>query len=109
MAGAATGNRRKWPRQPVTLPAQYFIKNQSPNYQDCTILNLSRNGAEVLFPSFEYLKTKGVIFLDLFMPQSLKQLTLRGELKTKRRNSTGLVGGIQFLSLLREDLLNRLK
>jgi hypothetical protein len=109
MTGEATVNRRKWPRQTVQLPAQYFIKNQSPKYQGCTVLNLSRNGAAVLFPAYEYLKAKGVIFLELIVPKTFQQLTLRGELKAKTRNSTGLIGGIQFLSLLREDLLNRLK
>lgn len=108
MAATITKNRRKWPRQPVLLPAQYFIKNQSPKYQDCTVINLSRNGAAVLFPTFEFLRAKGEVFLEVIVPKSFQQLTLRGELKTRLRNSTGLIGGIQFVSPLREELFSRL-
>jgi hypothetical protein len=103
------GNRRKWPREAVQIPAQYFIKNQSTKYQDCTVINLSRNGAAVLFPVYEFLQAKVPIFLDLMVPRTVQQLSIRGELKIKYRNRSGLVGGIQFASLLQEDIFSKFK
>jgi len=101
-------NRRKWHRKTVQIPAQYFIKNQSTRYLDCTVIILSRNGAAVLFPTYEFLKTKAAVFLDLMVPKTFQQLTLRGELKIKYRSQSGLVGGIQFESLLQEDMFCKL-
>ncbi len=103
------GNRRKWPREAVQIPAQYFIKNQSTKYQDCTVINLSRNGAAVLFPVYEFLQAKVPIFLDLLVPRTVQQLSIRGELKIKYRNRSGLVGGIQFATLLQEDIFRKFK
>jgi hypothetical protein len=101
-------NRRQWRRKTVQIPAQYFIKNQSKRYLDCTVINLSRNGAAVQFPTFELLKAKAAIFLDIMVPKTFQQLTLRGELKIKYRNQTGLIGGIKFESLLQEDMFSKL-
>ncbi len=109
MIGTIKVNRRKWPRELVQLPAQYFIKNQSTKYQDCTVINLSRNGAAVRFPAYVYLKEKAIVFLNLIVPKSFQQLTLRGEVKTKYRSQSSLVGGIQFVALLQEDTFGKLK
>jgi hypothetical protein len=108
MANEIKVNRRRWHRKPVQIPAQYFIKNQSTRYLDCTVISLSRNGAAVLFPTYEFLKAKVFIFIDIMVPKTLQKLTLRGELKTKHRNQSGLVGGIQFVNLLQEDMFSKL-
>jgi hypothetical protein len=102
-------NRRKWPREAVQIPAQYFIKNQSTKYQDCTVINLSRNGAAVLFPAYEFLQAKVPVFLDLMVPRTVQQLSIKGELKIKYRIRSGLVGGIQFATLLQEEMFRKLK
>jgi hypothetical protein len=100
--------RRKWPREPVQLPAQYFIKNQSDKYQDCKVVNISRNGAAVVFPAYEFLKEKFYVFIDLIVPKSLQQLTLRGEVRIRYRENGGLIGGIQFDALVAEPVYNKL-
>ena len=92
----------------MQLPAQYFIKGQSAKYLDCTIINLSRSGATVLFPPNELLKVKAAIFFELPIPKTCEQLTIKGELKSKHKSEDGLVYGIQFESLLPEDMFAKL-
>jgi hypothetical protein len=100
--------RRKWPREAVELPAQYFIKNQSQAYKDCKVLSISRNGAAVLFPAYEFVKEKLQVFLDLIVPKTFQQVTVRGQVRIRYRKPGGLVGGIQFDSLLPEHTFRKL-
>ena len=101
-------NPRKWHRAAVQLPAQYFIKGQSSRYMDCTILNLSRSGAGVLFPLSEQLKSRASVFFELIVPNTFEQVTVRGELKNKNARNDGLVGGVEFVSLLPEEMFAKL-
>jgi hypothetical protein len=101
-------NRRHYRRENANLPAQYFIKKQSARYQQCTIVNLSRSGAGVLFPPRENLPTGAPVFLDVAVPKSFEQLTLRGEIKRNYRQGGDLYGGIKFEALLPESVFSRL-
>jgi hypothetical protein len=101
-------NLRRWCRAAVRLPAQYFIKGQSIRYMDCTILNISRNGAGVLFPDNEPLDAKSPIFIELKVPNTSEQMNIRGVVKNKSKRNDGCVGGIEFAFLLPEDMIARL-
>jgi hypothetical protein len=101
-------NPRKWHRASVHLPAQYFIKGESSRYMDCTIITLSRSGAGVLFPLSESLKARSSVFFELIVPKTFEQLTVRGELKNKNTRNDGLVGGVEFVSLLPEEMFAKL-
>jgi c-di-GMP-binding flagellar brake protein YcgR len=101
-------NRRKWHRESVKIQAQYFLKGQSLRYQDCTIVNLSRSGAGVLFPANSSFAVKTPIYLEIIIPQTTEQFTIRGEVKNKHTRKEGLVGGIQFETLLPENMLSKL-
>ena len=101
-------NPRKWHRAAVQLPAQYFIKGLSSRYMDCTIINISRKGAGVLFPLSEPLKERVAIFFELIVPKTCEQLSLKGELKNKNRRKEGFFGGIEFATLLPEEMFAKL-
>jgi hypothetical protein len=101
-------NRRKWSRETVRIPVQYFIKGESTRYKEGTIINISRSGAGVLFPLNEPLTIGAQVFLELFVPKSLEQLSLKGEVKTRHKRGDSLVGGIHFISLLPEELFIKL-
>ncbi len=101
-------NPRKWRRAAVQLPAQYFIKGESSRYMDCTIVTVSRRGAGVLFPHSEPIKPKSSIFFEFMVPKSFEKITIRGELKNKNSRDDGLVGGIEFESLLPDEIFARL-
>jgi hypothetical protein len=101
-------NRRGCRRENANLPAQYFIKKQSARYMDCTIVNLSRSGAGVLFPAEETLDKGAAVFLDVVLPKSFEQVTLRGEIKRNYPQGGKLYGGIKFDLLLAEDMFAKL-
>ena len=101
-------NRRGWHRESVRLSAQYFIKKQSARYMECMIVNLSRSGAGVLFPAEETLDKGAAVFLDVVVPKSLEQLTVRGEIKRCYSDGGKLYGGIKFDALLPEDIFAKL-
>jgi len=101
-------NPRKWHRAAVQLPAQYFIKGLSSQYTNCTIVNISRKGAGVLFPFSEPLKERSSIFFEFIIPKTFEQMTVRGELKNKNRREEGLLGGIEFAALLPEEMFAKL-
>ena len=101
-------NRRKWRREATQLPAKYFIKKQSTRYVECTIVNLSRSGAGVMFPAGERLVNGSLVFLDLVVPKSFEQLTLKGEIKRNHKQGDGMYGGVQFDAILPDMVLARL-
>lgn len=101
-------NRRGCSRENTRLPAQYFIKNRSVRYLDCTIVNLSRSGAGILFPSGEALEKGAPVFLDVVVPKSFEQLTLRGEIQRARAEGAQQFGGVKFDAKLPHDLFARL-
>jgi len=74
---------------------------------DCTIINLSRCGAAVLFPADSPFAVKALIYLDVIVPKTFEQLTLRGEVRNKYKKENGVIGGIQFESLLPEDRFDK--
>ena len=103
-----TFNPRKWHRAPVQLPAQYFIKGFSSRYTDCTIINISRKGAGVLFPFTEALKERAAIFFEFIVPKTFERMSVKGELKYKNHREEGQIGGVEFATLLPEEVFSKL-
>jgi hypothetical protein len=103
-----SGERRKWPRASIRLPAQYFIKDSSSRFQDCTVISMSRSGASVLLPGYEFIKEKGFFYLDFFVPKTVQQLSIRGQVRMKCSQRGGIVAGIQFDKLLPEHTFNKI-
>jgi len=101
-------NRRKWSRETVQIPVQYFIKGESTRYKEGTIINVSRSGVGMLFPPNEPLTIGAQVFLELFVPKTLEQLSLKGEVKTLQKRGDSLIGGIHFISLLPDDVFIKL-
>jgi hypothetical protein len=101
-------NRRSRDRANVKIPAQYFIKSKSVRYESCTIINLSRTGAAVLFFPNEIVRSGGLIFLDIVIPRTFEQITLRGELKRVYAKGDMGVAGIKFETMLPEKVFSNL-
>jgi len=93
-------NRRTLNRIKTEIQAQYFIKKQSQRYERCTIVDISRSGAAIRFPLQEQLQSGSIIFLELALPRSSRQLTLQGQLRRIQHTDNELIGGIKFKDLL---------
>jgi hypothetical protein len=102
------GDRRKWHRESLRIPARYFIKDSSSRFQDCMIQNISRGGVSVLLPGYEFIQEKGLFYLDFIVPNTVQQLNLRGQVRMQRSQRGGLIAGIQFDKLLPEATFKKL-
>ena len=80
-------NRRSKDRVNVSLKARYFIKEQSSQYRECRLINMSRTGAAVLFPADEQLTPGSVVLIDIDLSDPPSRFTAQAEIRrTERRN-----------------------
>ena len=77
-------------------------------YEGCSIINLSRTGAAVLVFPNEMLCKGAVVFLDVVIPKTFEQLTLRGELKRVYAQGDMVVCGIKFEKIVPETTFHDL-
>jgi hypothetical protein len=71
-------------------------------------MNLSRAGASVFLPGYEFVKEKGYFYLDFIVPKTVQQLSLRGQVRMKASQRGGMVAGIQFDKLLPESVFRKI-
>ena len=98
MANEFKLNRRASDRYSTSLMAKYFIKNKSMRFEDCTVIDLSRTGAGIEFPSGETLTEGAEIFIELTVPDGFEQLHVKGTIQ--RVDSEQSVGGVRFCETL---------
>ncbi len=99
-------NRRGKDRFATEILAKYFFKNLSMRYEDCTIVNLSRTGAAIEFPAHQELHQGEQVFIELIVPRSFEQITVKGTLR--RIQPSEHIGGIRFEELLDERIFELL-
>ena len=93
-------NKRGKERIKTNLNAQYFIKKQSLHYLECRILNLSCSGAAVSLSINDKPELEASIFLDVFIPKTLSNISVVGEIKRIEHRDNELIVGIKFTELL---------
>lgn len=77
-------------------------------YADCTIISLSRSGVAVVFDLSDLLPKEATIFLDIILPVTFEQVTLRGQLKRVYLKNNKVVGGIKLDKILPVQLFWKL-
>jgi hypothetical protein len=101
-------NRRGKDRVKTRLNAQYFIKKQSSQYLECTVVNLSRTGAAVSVHMREKLVCGTIMFIDIYIPKTLLHVSAQGEIKRVERREGELISGIKFTELLGQSIFEQL-
>ena len=101
-------NRRGKDRVNVKLKAQYFIREQSTQYGECHVINLSRTGAAVLFPDSEKLISGATLFIDIYVPGTLLHVSSQAEIRRTERRDGKLICGIKFLEMISESMFQQL-
>jgi len=86
---------------------QYFIKKHSLRYMDCGLVDVSRSGMSILVPGPENLAEGMEVSLEITMPGSLEQITLRGTVQWMQPGER-IRAGIRFESLLDPATMTRL-
>ncbi len=102
-----SNDRRGHERFKCRAIVQYFIKAHSLRYMDCELVDVSRSGMGIRVPGSEKIAENLEIMLEITLPGSLEQLTLRGSIRWFQSGER-IRAGIRFDSLLDSEILTRL-
>ena len=100
-------NRRSHERFQSNAMVQYFFKKSSMRYMDCELVDVSRSGMAIRVPASESVDSGMEVSLEITLPGSLDQITVRGTVAWFLSGETTLTG-IRFESLIEPELLTRL-
>jgi len=100
-------NRRSHERFQSNAMVQYFFKKSSMRYMDCDLVDVSRSGMAIRVPASEAVASGMEVSLEITLPGSLDQITVRGTVVWFLGGETTLTG-IRFESLIEPELLTRL-
>jgi len=100
-------DRRSHERFDSRAMVQYFLKQHSLRYMDCDLLDVSRSGMGVLLPGSEDVAEGMEVSLEITMPGSLEQQTVRGTIQWVQRGEN-IRAGIRFENLLAPEAMARL-
>jgi Tfp pilus assembly protein PilZ len=98
--GANKIDRQGDPRFEREIKAKYSLKNYGLQYNDCTMINISLSGACIQFDKFEAFTIGSKIFLEIFIPESLNQIKVTGEVRWIAQKEYRIICGIKFDKML---------
>ena len=98
--GANKIDRQSDPRFEREIKVKYSLKNYGSQYNECTMINISQSGICIQFDKFEAFTTGSKIFLEIFTPESLKQINATGEVKWIAQKEYKIICGIKFDKIL---------
>ena len=100
-------NRRSHERFQSNAMVQYFFKKSSMRYMDCELVDVSRSGMAIRVPGSESVASGMEVSLEITLPGSLDQITVRGTVVWFLSGEKTLTG-IRFESLIEPEVLTRL-
>ena len=74
-------NTRRFKRYPTQREARFFLKDNSGEGKECTIITVSRKGMGILFHTDENLSVGTTIRFDVPVATSFEAISVRGMLK----------------------------
>lgn len=101
-------NRRGKDRVKTKLNAQYFIKKKSAQYSECRVVDLSRTGAAVSIPTNEKPECGNIMFIDIYIPKTLSNVSAQAEIKRIEKREKELICGIKFTELISQPVFAQL-
>jgi PilZ domain len=99
--------RRSHERFESNAMVQYFFKKSSMRYMDCELVNVSRSGMAIRVPASESVDSGMEVSLEITLPGSLDQITVRGTVAWFLSEET-ILAGIRFERLIEPEVLTRL-
>ena len=88
--------RRNFIRFSTNLKGRYFTGKTVKNWEECTVLDASRNGMGIRFHTPEEIKIGSTINLETVVPSEIEPLNVKGTLKWIRQESNEFVGGVEL-------------
>ena len=108
MRNTAEENRRSW-RFPTIMNGCYFIEEKKGEGKECTIINISLNGAGLEFYTFETISVKTRLFLEIFPPDGEEPVSVEGKIRWVKKGRKDCVCGIKLTKKLSNDEMEILK
>ena len=89
-------------RFPTILRGFYFLEDEKGEGKECTIINISHNGAGVEFYTLETVYTKSKLFLEIHPPNGKETVNVEGRIRWVKQGRKDCVCGFQLTEKLDE-------
>ena len=88
---------RKSRRFTTNLKAQYFLGESKGNGKECTVINVSSNGAGLEFYTHEKIGISTDLTLKIFAPKATDPINVKGILRWVKQGEKDFVGGVEVV------------
>jgi hypothetical protein len=99
--------RNSW-RFPKHLKGFYYLDEVKGEGKECTIINISINGAGLEFYTFETINEKTKLFLEIFPPDREEPVFVEGQIRWVKQGNKDCICGIQLTEKLDKDKMETL-
>jgi len=100
--------RRKSRRYPSNLKGQYFLKERKGDGKECTIINISLNGASLAFYTLENISVSSTLLLEIFDCKGKESTNVEGIVRWVKQGKKDFICGIELTETLDEAKLTTL-
>jgi len=108
MRHTAEETRMSW-RFPKSLKGLYFIHEKKGEGKDCTIINISLNGACLDFYTFDPISEKTKLILEILLADGKETLTIEGIVQWVQQERRHYICGIKLTKRLNNSMLTMLR
>ena len=88
------------------LKARYFLNEDSGNWKECIIINITPKGIGVAFN--QVINMESTIHLMIIEPRGSKPVTTKGKLRWFKQRKNDFIGGIELTETLDETTFAKL-
>ena len=99
---------RQHKRYQTHREAHYFLHHTKENGRQCTIINVSRKGMGIIFPTDETLYPGATIRLEVPVTTTFESISVSGMLKWIDRMDADCIGGIELTKELNDVKFSKL-
>ena len=89
--------KRKSRRFTTNLKAQYFLGESKGSGKECTVINVSSNGAGLEFYTHEKIGISTNLTLKIFAPKETDPIHVKGMLRWVKQGEKDFVGGVEVV------------
>jgi hypothetical protein len=101
--------RRRSCRLPTWIRGLYFLEEKKGEGKECTIINISLNGAGIEFYTVETIRENTKLFLEIFPPDEEETINVEGIIKWVKQGKMDCACGIELTDKLNETQMAILK
>ena len=100
--------KRKFKRLPTNLKAEYFLQGSTPDGKQCTVINISLNGAGLEFYAHESVEVGTNLLVKIFDQDGEKAFDAEGIVRWSKQGEKDFVCGIELTRALDKFILSTL-